>query len=82
MVRFFHGSVNTNDPPFSFQIPFVRLEHYSGRTETAYIDWIKRFILFHGKRHPAEMGAEEVRQRAAVLPLRFFGYIVAHAEIA
>ena len=39
----------------------LRLEHYSGRTETAYIDWIKRFILFHGKRHPSEMGAEEVR---------------------
>ncbi len=39
----------------------LRLEHYSGRTETAYIDWIKRFILFHLKRHPSEMGAEEVR---------------------
>ncbi|MBA3882160.1 MAG: integron integrase [Chthoniobacterales bacterium] len=39
----------------------LRLEHYSERTETTYIDWIKRFILFHGKRHPKEMGADEVR---------------------
>ncbi len=39
----------------------IRLRHYSIRTEEAYVDWARRFILFHGKRHPAEMGAEEVR---------------------
>jgi integron integrase len=33
---------------------------YSRRTEKAYVHWIKRYILFHGKRHPAEMGAPEV----------------------
>jgi len=38
----------------------IRLKHYSIRTETAYIGWIKRYIYFHGKRHPAEMGKEEV----------------------
>jgi len=38
----------------------IRLKHYSLRTEQAYLDWIKRFILFHGKRHPAELGAPEV----------------------
>lgn len=38
----------------------IRLKHYSLRTEQAYIDWIKRFVLFHHKRHPAEMGAVEV----------------------
>jgi len=38
----------------------IRARHYSLRTETAYLDWIKRFILFHGKRHPREMGREEV----------------------
>lgn len=32
----------------------------SGRTETAYVDWIRRFILFHGKQHPRELGAEAV----------------------
>ena len=38
----------------------IRLKHYSLRTEQTYVDWIKRFILFHGKRHPSELGAEEV----------------------
>jgi integron integrase len=38
----------------------IRAKHYSIRTEQAYIDWIKRFIHFHGKRHPAELGAPEV----------------------
>jgi integron integrase len=40
----------------------VRLKHYSLRTEKTYSEWIRRFILFHGKRHPQTMGAEEVRQ--------------------
>ena len=38
----------------------IRRLHYSIRTEQTYVDWIRRFILFHGKRHPAEMGAPEV----------------------
>jgi len=38
----------------------IRLRHYSIRTEQAYCDWIKRFILFHGKRHPEALGAPEV----------------------
>src|SRR5664279_1747311 len=38
----------------------IRFRHYSIRTEQAYVDWIKRFIHFHGKRHPAAMGAAEV----------------------
>lgn len=38
----------------------MRVKHYSLRTEKVYIGWIKRFILFHGKRHPQEMGAAEV----------------------
>lgn len=38
----------------------VRTKHYSLRTETTYVDWIKRFILFHGKRHPRDMGSVEV----------------------
>jgi hypothetical protein len=37
-----------------------RPRHYSIRTETAYVDWIKRFIVFHGKRHSLEMGAAEI----------------------
>lgn len=38
----------------------IRLKHYSLRTEQAYSDWIRRFIRFHDKRHPREMGAAEV----------------------
>ena len=40
----------------------ARIRHLSLRTEQAYSDWIRRFILFHRKRHPEEMGAEEIRQ--------------------
>jgi integron integrase len=39
----------------------LRLKHYSYRTEEAYVNWVRRFILFHGKRHPAEMGAPEIQ---------------------
>jgi len=38
----------------------LRVKHYSTRTEKIYVDWIKRYIWFHGKRHPQEMGAVEV----------------------
>ncbi len=38
----------------------IRRKHYSIRTEEAYVNWIRRFILFHNKRHPKEMGAQEV----------------------
>ena len=40
----------------------ARVRHLSLRTEQAYSDWSKRFILFHRKRHPEEMGTEEIRQ--------------------
>jgi hypothetical protein len=33
----------------------IRTRHYSSRTEETYVGWIKRFIFFHGKRHPAEI---------------------------
>jgi integrase len=38
----------------------VRVLHDSIRTEDAYVQWIRRFILFHGKRHPQEMGTPEL----------------------
>jgi integron integrase len=40
----------------------IRTRHYSVKTEEAYIGWIKRFIFFHNKRHPAEMGETEIAQ--------------------
>ena len=39
----------------------LRLKHYSIRTEESYVNWIRRYILFHNRRHPAEMGAPEVQ---------------------
>ena len=38
----------------------LRVKHYSIRTEQTYVDWIKRYIFFHGKRHPKDMGAPDV----------------------
>ncbi len=38
----------------------MRVKHYSIRTERSYIGWIKRFILFHEKRHPKDMAKPEV----------------------
>jgi integron integrase len=38
----------------------LRIKRYSIRTEQAYLEWIRRFILFHEKRHPGEMGEEEI----------------------
>jgi len=40
----------------------MRVRHYSRRTEDAYIRWIKEFIVFHGKRHPSELGEQEVTE--------------------
>ena len=37
----------------------IRLKHYSYKTEKSYVNWIKRYIIFHNKRHPKEMGGKE-----------------------
>ncbi len=52
----------------------IRLKHYSIRTEQTYVDWIKRFVLFHNKRHPAEMGAAEVEA--------FLTYLAVEGKVA
>ncbi len=38
----------------------IRVKHYSPKTEKAYVSWVRRFVLFHGKKHPDDMGPEEV----------------------
>lgn len=48
----------------------IRTRHYSPRTEKAYVGWIKRYIFFHGKRHPNEMGAPEVTRFLSSLAIR------------
>jgi integron integrase len=48
----------------------IRKRHYSLRTEASYVHWIRRFILFHGKRHPCEMGAAEIEAFLSDLAVR------------
>jgi integron integrase len=48
----------------------IRVRHYSLRTEQAYVGWVRRFILFHGKRHPADLGKLEVERFLTDLAVR------------
>ena len=52
----------------------IRLKHYSIRTEHAYVDWVRRFILFHDKRHPQELGVAAVTE--------FLTYLAADRHVA
>ncbi len=52
----------------------IRLKHYSIRTEQAYVDWIKRFVLHFDKRHPRELGAAEVEL--------FLTHLAVHGRVA
>ena len=55
------GNASTEAPRLLDQVrDRLRLKHYSLRTETAYVGWIKRYIFFHGKRHPRELGKADV----------------------
>jgi integron integrase len=50
-----------NKPKLLDQVrQLMRLRHYSLRTEEAYVGWIRRYILFHGKRHPRELGESDI----------------------
>jgi Phage integrase, N-terminal SAM-like domain len=40
----------------------VRTKHYSYRTEKTYVAWIRRFVLFHNRRHPQEIGGQEIER--------------------
>jgi len=48
----------------------IRIKHYSIRTEQAYLQWIRRYILFHGKRHPRELGADHLSAFLSDLAVR------------
>ncbi len=52
----------------------LRTKHYSYRTEQTYKDWIKRYILFHNKRHPNDMGETEIRA--------FIAHLTAERKVA
>jgi hypothetical protein len=61
----------TEHPPRLLDQVRARLstKHYSIRTERAYCDWVKRYVLFHDKRHPKEMGAAELQAFLSYLAL-------------
>src|SRR5262252_1796976 len=48
----------------------IRARHYSRRTEKTYVAWIRRYIFFHGKRHPAELGAREITEFLSALAVK------------
>ena len=57
------SQTNSNTPRLLNQVrDKIRLKHYSIRTEQVYSEWVKRFVLFHKKRHPKDMGTGEVEQ--------------------
>ena len=60
--------VSMSSPKLLDQVRMVaRLKHFSLRTEQAYVGWIRRFIRFHNKRHPAEMAEPKIRAFTANL---------------
>ncbi len=73
-MNYLKNSTNLKKPRLLDQVRFVvRAKHYSIRTEQAYAYWIKKFIIFHNKRHPKEMGVTEINQflsHLAVHPVR------------
>jgi site-specific recombinase XerD len=52
----------------------IRVRHLSIRTEQAYLDWIRRFIIFHQKRHPRDLGKAEIT--------RFLTWLATHRRVA
>ena len=56
----------------------IRLKHYSYRTEETYVQWVRRYILFHNKRHPSEMGSPEIE--AFLTHLAVEGHVAASTQ--
>lgn len=52
----------------------IRYKHYSIGTERSYVEWVRRFVAFHGRRHPREMGAAEIRA--------FLGHLAVDMKVA
>ena len=74
-VRQIHQSAAAAKPRLLDQVQeTIRRKHYSIRTEEAYVDWIKRYIFFHKKRHPAKMNEKDVE--------RFLNHPAVQKEVA
>ena len=74
-----HPSLVRSQPKLLEQVRnAVRARHYSLRTEEAYVRWVKRFILFHDKRHPRDMGLQEVQHFLSHLAVE--GHVAASTQ--
>lgn len=75
-----HGTRRQPQPPKLLEQAraVIRARHYSLRTEETYLSWMKRFILFHGKRHPRDMGTQEVQQFLSHLAVE--GHVAASTQ--
>ena len=68
ILKVFEGERIQLDPALQEKLPFlfdqlhkaIETHHYSYRTEQTYVDWIKRFVHFHGSRHPSDLGEKEI----------------------
>ena len=47
----------------------IRLRHYSPKTEESYVNWIRKYVLYHNKKHPRDMGEKEIRDYLNYLSL-------------
>jgi Phage integrase, N-terminal SAM-like domain len=52
----------------------MRIRHLALRTEQAYLQWLRRYVVFHNRRHPRELGAPEVEQ--------FLTYLAVHRKVS
>ncbi len=53
----------------------IRLRHLSRRTEKAYVGWIRRYVRFHGRRHPRELGDEQI------VEFQIYSYLYVRLEL-
>ena len=63
IIRHLQDATLTSDRQAIDQVrEILRLKHYAYRTEQAYLDWIRRFVPFHGSHHPILMGVDDVER--------------------
>lgn len=70
--RVWEGGIAPGPPPRLLDrvCAAIRARHYSQRTEKAYVYWVRRYILFHAKRHPETLGAAEVESFLSALAMQ------------
>jgi len=79
MSSFLPAAQEQSKPKLLDQIrQLMRLRHYSLRTEEAYVGWIRRYILFHGKRHPRELDDKHVSEFLSSLAIN--GHVAASTQ--